>query len=33
MTALFANDPAMVRLNAGALRSPKLHIVNTDAFQ
>ena len=33
MTGLFANDPAMVRLNAGALRSPKLHIVNTDAFQ
>ena len=33
MTGLFAKDPAMVRLNAGALSSPKLHIVNTDAFQ
>ena len=33
MTGLFANDPAMSRLNAGSLRSPKLHIVNTDAFQ
>ncbi len=33
MTKLFANDPAMSRLNAGSLRSPKLHIVNTDAFQ
>jgi spermidine synthase len=33
MTGLFANDPAMAALNAGALRSPKLHIVNTDAFQ
>ncbi len=33
MTALFANDPAMARLNAGSLSSPKLRIVNTDAFQ
>lgn len=33
MTGLFSNDPAMSRLNAGSLRSPKLHIVNTDAFQ
>ncbi len=33
MTRLFANDPAMSRLNAGSLHSPKLHIVNTDAFQ
>jgi len=33
MTGLFANDPAMARLNAGSLRSPKLQIVNTDAFQ
>jgi len=33
MTGLFANDPAMAALNAGALRSPKLRIVNTDAFQ
>ena len=33
MTSLFANDPAMAALNAGALSSPKLHIVNTDAFK
>ncbi|QIL45362.1 polyamine aminopropyltransferase [Acidovorax sp. HDW3] len=33
MTALFANDPALRRLNADALRSPKLHIHNADAFQ
>ncbi len=33
MTGLFADDPAMSALNAGALRSPKLRIVNTDAFQ
>ncbi len=33
MTALFARHPALVRLNGGALASPKLRIVNTDAFQ
>jgi len=33
MTGLFAKDPAMSKLNAGSLSSPKLHIVNTDAFQ
>ena len=33
MTGLFAKDPAMSRLNAGALSSTKLHIINTDAFQ
>ncbi len=33
MTRLFAKDPAMARLNGGALSSPKLKIVNTDAFQ
>ena len=33
MTRLFAQDPAMVRLNGGSLLSPKLTIVNTDAFQ
>jgi spermidine synthase len=33
MTRLFAQEPAMVQLNGGALRSPKLQIVNTDAFQ
>jgi spermidine synthase len=32
MTGLFAADPAMARLNSGALSSPRLHIVNTDAF-
>jgi spermidine synthase len=33
MTGLFTKDPAMSKLNAGSLSSPKLHIVNTDAFQ
>ena len=33
MTRLFTRDPAMARLNGGALSSPKLTIVNTDAFQ
>ncbi len=33
MTRLFSQDAAMKRLNAGSLSSPKLHIVNTDAFQ
>ncbi|OYU45396.1 MAG: spermidine synthase [Burkholderiales bacterium PBB4] len=33
MTRLFTQDPAMARLNAGALSSSKLTIVNTDAFQ
>lgn len=33
MTRLFTQDPAMARLNGGALSSPKLSIVNTDAFQ
>ncbi|MDT8990535.1 polyamine aminopropyltransferase [Curvibacter sp. APW13] len=33
MSTLFAQDAAMVRLNAGALRSPKVQVVNTDAFQ
>ena len=33
MTRLFGQDPAMVRLNGGSLLSPKLTIVNTDAFQ
>ncbi len=33
MTQLFRQDPAMARLNGGALSSPKLTIVNTDAFQ
>nr|WP_295782669.1 polyamine aminopropyltransferase [Rhodoferax sp.] len=33
MTGLFTKDPAMSKLNAGSLSSPKLRIVNTDAFQ
>jgi spermidine synthase len=33
MTRIFSSDPALVPLNAGALRSPKVRVVNTDAFQ
>lgn len=33
MTRLFSTDPTLVALNAGALRSPKVKVVNTDAFQ
>ncbi|WP_296352697.1 polyamine aminopropyltransferase [Ramlibacter sp.] len=33
MTRLFSTHPALVRLNAGALNSPKLKVVNTDAFR
>jgi spermidine synthase len=33
MTRLFAEQPALRRLNGDALRSPKVRIVNTDAFQ
>ena len=33
ITRLFSQDPAMVRLNGGSLLSPKLTIVNADAFQ
>jgi spermidine synthase len=33
MTRLFAENPALARLNGGALASPRLRIVNTDAFQ
>ncbi|TFZ01782.1 polyamine aminopropyltransferase [Ramlibacter humi] len=32
MTRLFGSDPALVRLNGGSLSSPKLRIVNEDAF-
>jgi spermidine synthase len=32
MTRLFSTDPQLVRLNEGALASPKLRIVNADAF-
>ncbi len=33
MTRLFSTQPALVKLNGGALQSPKLKIVNTDAFK
>jgi len=32
MTQLFATHPLLTALNGGALTSPKLHIVNADAF-
>ena len=32
MTRLFATSPALVALNAGALLSPKVKVVNADAF-
>jgi len=32
MTQLFATHPVLTPLNAGALTSPKLHVVNADAF-
>ena len=33
MTQAFTANPMLARLNGAALQSPKLHIVNTDAFQ
>ncbi len=33
MTRLFSQQPALVALNGGALNSPKVKIVNTDAFK
>jgi len=33
MTGLFSGNPTLTRLNGGALASPKLRIVNQDAFQ
>jgi spermidine synthase len=33
MTRLFAGDERLAALNQGALRSPKLRVVNADAFQ
>ena len=33
MTQLFRQNPTLRQLNGDALSSPKLHIVNTDAFQ
>jgi spermidine synthase len=32
MTRLFTHDESLVKLNGGSLSSPKVHIVNTDAF-
>ncbi len=32
MTTLFVSQPALTRLNANALASPKVKVVNTDAF-
>lgn len=32
MTTLFRDTPELVALNQGALRSPKVHVLNTDAF-
>jgi spermidine synthase len=33
MTRLFSTQPALTRLNNGSLLSPKVHVVNTDAFR
>lgn len=33
MTRLFSEQPTLVKLNGEALQSPKLKIINTDAFQ
>jgi spermidine synthase len=33
MTRIFSTDPALVALNGGSLRSPKVHVINADAFQ
>ncbi|HEX7888428.1 MAG TPA: polyamine aminopropyltransferase [Ramlibacter sp.] len=33
MTRIFSSDPALAALNDGALRSPKVKVINTDAFQ
>jgi spermidine synthase len=33
MTRLFSQNPALVRLNGGALTSPKLRVVQADAFR
>ena len=32
MTALFSTQPTLVALNSGALQSPKVKVINTDAF-
>jgi spermidine synthase len=33
MTRLFTEHPTLAALNHGSLKSPKVHIINTDAFQ
>src|SRR5690606_36601892 len=33
MTRLFSEHPMLSKLNSGALQDPKVHVVNTDAFQ
>ena len=33
MTRLFSEHETLAALNGGALKSPKVHVVNTDAFQ
>ena len=33
MTQLFTDHPVLSKLNSGALQDPKVHVVNTDAFQ
>jgi len=33
MTRLFSQHETLAALNAGALKSPKVHVLNTDAFQ
>ena len=33
MTALFRDSPMLAALNRGAFRSPKVHVVNADAFR
>ena len=33
MTRMFRDTPQLAQLNGGALSNPKVHIVNTDAFQ
>jgi spermidine synthase len=32
MTKLFSNNPMLVQLNGGSLRSPKVRVINDDAF-
>jgi spermidine synthase len=32
MTALFSTNPMLTKLNGGSLRSPRVHVINADAF-